>query len=93
MPGSYRAAFSHSVSVGSRRPAQRAYASASYQLTCSTGSSPGTASVTPKRRRDHASPSRCQNSGASIPCARICSQPSSAHQRDSRYPPSAMNAW
>ncbi|CAM5272176.1 hypothetical protein SLAVM298S_07237 [Streptomyces lavendulae subsp. lavendulae] len=83
MAGSYRAAFSHSVSVGSRRPAQRAYASASYQLTCSTGSSSGTGSVTPKRRRSHCPPSRCQNSGAPMPCVRICSQPALAHQRRS----------
>ena len=35
--GSALAAISHSASVGSRRPAQRQYASASYQLTWSTG--------------------------------------------------------
>ncbi len=46
------AATSHSASVGSRAPDQRANASASYQHTCCTGSSSGRSSTRPKRRRD-----------------------------------------
>ncbi len=67
MAGSNRAAFSHSASVGSRRPAQRAYASASYQHTCSTGSSGRTGPVTPNTVRTHCAPSRLQYSGADSP--------------------------
>ena len=43
----------HSASVGSRPPDHRAKASASYQHTCCTGSSGGTASTRPNRRRTH----------------------------------------
>ena len=67
MAGSNRAAFSHSASVGSLRPAQRAYASASYQHTCSTGSSGRTGSVWPNTRRTHCPPFRLQYSGADSP--------------------------
>src|SRR5215210_4808671 len=46
--GSQEAAFSHSASVGRRLPAHRAYASASYQETCTTGAFIRSGSSKPK---------------------------------------------
>ena len=82
LTGSYRAAFSHSASEGSRRPAHRAYASASYQHTCNTGSFGIIGLAIPKETRTH-SPSQRQDSGAFSPARCRCAQPSAVHQRGS----------
>ena len=52
--------------MGSRAPAQAAYASASKKQTCCTGSSGGISSTRPNRRRE---PSADQNSGRARPAA------------------------
>ena len=65
--GSQEAAFSHSASVGRRRPAQRAHAWASWKHTCCTGSESGSTSTRAKRRRNHCAPSRNQKAGARLP--------------------------
>ena len=60
-----RAARSHSASVGSRSSAQSQYATASYQLTCTTGwdSRPSTVDPGPSGRRQSA-PGTSRHHGA-----------------------------
>src|ERR1700685_1753854 len=68
------------------RPAPRAYASASYQQTCMTGSLDAIGSVRPNATRTH-SPSQRQNSGAVRPARCRCAPPPAVHKRRVSSPP------
>ncbi len=71
-----------------------AYASASYQHTCCTGSVGGTGSVRPKRRRTQTpSSARAQCCGATNPASVRHAQPASVQCSGSSYPPDSTNCW
>ena len=65
------------------RPAHAAYAAASYQDTCMTGSAGGTGSVTPNLVRTQPLPSRRQYSGANRPARCRWPHPAGLHHRGS----------
>ncbi len=82
--GRSRAACSHSCSLGKRAPAQRAYASASKKLKCTTGSC-GARGRRPSMPNSCQTPSRCrQYSGASQAWLAAVFQPSASHRSGRR---------
>src|SRR5215210_8507132 len=91
--GSQEAAFSHSSSVGRRLPAHRAYASASYHETCTTGAAGFKGSSKPKRCvHQLCSSSWYQCFGAAMPSSLMYSQPLSSQSSFFSYPPASTNS-
>src|SRR5829696_10478260 len=91
--GSQEAAFSHSASVGRRLPAHRAYASASYHETCTTGALGFRDSSKPNLCvRQPSGPSLYQCFGVVMPSSFMYSHPDGSQNSDLSYPPSSTNS-